>query len=57
MSDIASGFVGFAVGVFVTLMVSANFGIAGTWFDRKQECEKNLPRNQVCVMQAVPEVK
>ena len=45
----------FLVGVLLTVLVLAFTGIVDQHHKLKQECEKNLPRNQVCVMKLVPQ--
>lgn len=45
----------FLVGVLLTMLVLASTGIVAQFHELKQECEKNLPRNQVCVMKLVPQ--
>lgn len=46
---------GGVVGVIVALFFVVNNGIIDQYYKLKQECEKNLPRNQVCVMKLVPQ--
>ena len=52
MLNFISGGVG---GVAVALLFVVNNGIIDQYHELKQECEKNLPRNQVCVMKLVPQ--
>lgn len=45
---------GALLGSTVALVILANVGVVGQYHKLKQECEKNLPRNQVCVMHLLP---
>lgn len=46
---------GALIGTAVTLLISVNVGVVDQHRQLKRECEKNLPRNQVCVMKLVPQ--
>lgn len=46
---------GALIGTAVTLIITAHTGVVDQHHKLKQECEKNLPRNQVCVMKLVPQ--
>jgi len=46
---------GAIIGAAIALLVAANVGVVDQHHKLKQECEKNLPRNQVCVMKLVPQ--
>lgn len=46
---------GAVIGSTVALVIFANVGVVDQHRQLKQECEKNLPRNQVCVMKLVPQ--
>lgn len=60
MSDArAAAFIGFVVGAFVmgTILTHTGPNSRAKIDERKAECELNIPRNQNCVMQFVPEQK
>lgn len=46
---------GALIGATVALIVFASVGVVDQHRQLKRECEKNLPRNQVCVMKLVPQ--
>lgn len=46
---------GAVISFTVTLVIFSNVGVVDQHRQLKRECEKNLPRNQVCVMKLVPQ--
>lgn len=46
---------GVVVGMVIVLIIFVNISVVDQHYKLKQECEKNLPRNQVCVMKLVPQ--
>ena len=46
---------GALIGAAITLLIAAHTGVIDQHHKLKQECEKNLPRSQVCVMKLVPQ--
>jgi hypothetical protein len=46
---------GMLFGASVALAIFGNVGVVDQHRKLKQECEKNLPRNQVCIMKLVPQ--
>lgn len=56
MSKFIDGiFSGMILGTVITLFIFVNVGVVDQHRQLKRECEKNLPRNQVCVMKLVPQ--
>ena len=47
--------IGFVAGAAFIMAMSLNFSIVPKYHHAKEVCEKDLPRNQVCVMTFVPE--
>lgn len=52
--DIGSAIFSAIVGSALTIMVLANIGITDEVTSKMNECQKDLPRNQTCVLIAVP---
>lgn len=56
MSNFIEGAIsGMILGIVIALFIFVNVGVVDQHHKLKQECEKNLPRNQVCVMKLVPQ--
>lgn len=52
--EIAAFFIGFLVGLMLVIVIS-KYGVMGEYHTKRMECEKSLPRDQVCVMYLTPE--
>lgn len=56
MKDFAQGLGwGFLLGAAAFAMLLTQVGVVNEYHKAKDKCEKNLPRNQVCVMKLVPQ--